>query len=119
MTSVTHTGGRRLKGIVRDGTPDRPLVSIVTVVYNGAATIERTIASVLGQSYPNIEYIIVDGGSTDGTLDILRAHEDRVDLWVSERDGGIYDAMNKGVALCTGEWVGLINADDWYVDDAV
>ena len=94
-------------------------MSIVTVVYNGAATLERTIQSVLAQGYPNIEYIVVDGGSSDGTLDLLRKYEDRLDLWVSERDKGIYDAMNKGVALCTGEWVALINADDWYEPDTV
>ncbi len=110
-------GGRRTKGLgPADGAP---LVSIVTVVYNGAATLEDTIRSVLAQDHSAIEYIVVDGGSTDGTLDILRRYEDRIDLWVSERDKGIYDAMNKGVALCTGEWVGLINADDRYADGAV
>lgn len=113
------SGGSRAKGAARAGTPDAPLVSIVTVVYNGAATLERTIASVLSQSYPSIEYIIVDGGSTDGTLDLLRLYEDRLAYWVCEKDQGIYDAMNKGVALCTGEWVSLINADDWYEPDAV
>lgn len=111
-------GGRRDRGI-GPPTGDHPLVSIVTVVYNGATTIERTILSVLSQTWPRIEYIIVDGGSTDGTLDILRRYEDRIDLWQSSPDKGIYDAMNKGVALCTGDWVGLINADDWYPDDAV
>ena len=98
---------------------DRPLVSIVTVVWNGAATLERTVKSVLEQTYPNIEYIIVDGASTDGTIDIIRKYEHRLARWVSEKDRGIYDAMNKGIALCTGEWVGLINADDWYVPDTV
>ncbi len=117
--SVIATGGRRGRGQQRSGTPTTPLVSIVTVVYNGAATLERTIQSVLAQGYANIEYIIVDGGSTDGTLDLLRRYDDRLDLWVSERDKGIYDAMNKGVALCTGEWVALINADDWYEPDTV
>lgn len=96
-----------------------PRVSIVTVVYNGAATLERTIRSVLAQDHPEVEYIVVDGGSTDGTLDIIRRYEDRIDLWVSERDKGIYDGMNKGIALCTGEWVGLINADDWYEPHSV
>lgn len=94
-------------------------MSIITVVYNGAATLERTIQSVLGQTYDNIEYIIVDGGSSDGTLDLVRRYGDRLDLWVSERDKGIYDAMNKGVALATGDWVALINADDWYEPDTV
>ena len=111
-------GGRRLRGVVPD-TGGRPLVSIVTVVFNGASTLERTLLSVQGQTHPAIEHIVVDGGSTDGTLDLLRRHDDRLAYWVSARDRGIYAAMNKGVALCTGEWVGLINADDWYEPDAV
>lgn len=111
--TARQEGGRRAHGVLATA-QGHPLVSIVTVVYNGAATLERTIQSVLAQDYPSIEYIVVDGGSTDGTLDIIRRYEDRLDSWVSERDKGIYDAMNKGVALCTGEWIGLINADDWY-----
>ena len=94
-------------------------VSIVTVVYNAASTLERTIQSVLGQDLQGIEYIIVDGGSTDGTLEVIRRYEDRLAYWVSEKDRGIYDAMNKGISLCTGEWVGLINADDAYSPGAV
>lgn len=94
-------------------------VSIITVVYNGAATLERTIESVLAQGYGNLEYIIVDGGSTDGTLEIIRKHEANLARWVSERDKGIYDAMNKGIAMASGEWVALINADDAYAPDAV
>lgn len=117
--STTLKGGQRERGVQRSGSPFEPLVSIVTVVYNGASTLERTIQSVLAQNYPNIEYVVVDGGSTDGTVDLLRKYEDRLDLWVSERDRGIYDAMNKGIALCTGEWVALINADDWYEAGAV
>jgi glycosyltransferase involved in cell wall biosynthesis len=116
---MENSGGRRKNGEVLSGSPQRPLVSIVTVVYNGAATLERTIKSVLSQSYANIEYIIVDGGSTDGTIDLLRKYDDKLAYWVSERDKGIYDAMNKGIALCTGKWIGLINADDWYEPDTV
>ncbi|MCB0791121.1 MAG: glycosyltransferase [Flavobacteriales bacterium] len=114
-----HEGGKRTRGVAPGRGGPGPLVSIVTVVFNGAATIERTIRSVLEQEWTDIEYIVVDGGSTDGTLDILARYEDRIDLWVSGKDEGIYDAMNKGVALCTGEWIGLINADDWYAADAV
>jgi glycosyltransferase involved in cell wall biosynthesis len=96
-----------------------PLVSIVTVVYNGAATLERTIQSVLGQDWPRLEYIIVDGGSTDGTVEIIRKYEHRLARWTTGKDQGIYDAMNKGIGLCIGDWVGLINADDAYAEGAV
>ena len=113
MSGMTE-GGQRTRGQAAEAH-----VSIVTVVYNGAATIERTIQSVLNQVYPGIEYIIVDGGSTDGTLDIIRKYDDELSYWVSRMDQGIYDAMNKGIALCTGEWVGLINADDAYAEGAV
>ncbi len=96
-----------------------PKVSIITVVYNGIAHLEQTIESVLNQSYENIEYIIIDGGSTDGTVELIKQYEDKIAYWVSEPDAGIYDAMNKGLAKATGEIVGLINADDWYEKDAV
>lgn len=112
-------GGWRVLGRRVESTPERPLVSIVTVVFNGASTLQRTMDSVFGQSYDNIEYIVVDGGSTDGTLDLLRAQEERIAYWTSARDKGIYDAMNKGVSFCRGEWVALINADDWYEPDSV
>jgi glycosyltransferase involved in cell wall biosynthesis len=91
----------------------------VTVVYNGERHISQAIQSVLSQSYANIEYIIVDGGSTDRTLDIIRAHEDRIDCWMSEPDEGIYDAMNKGIGLASGDLVGMLNSDDWYADEAI
>lgn len=93
--------------------------SIITVVYNGAATIERTIKSVMAQNYKNVEYIVIDGQSTDGTLDILREYSDHIDCLVSEPDGGIYDAMNKGVALATGDVVAFLNSDDWYAEGAL
>jgi glycosyltransferase involved in cell wall biosynthesis len=91
-----------------------PLISIITVVYNGASTLEQTILSVINQTYKNIEYIIIDGGSTDGTIDIIRKYEDKLAYWVSEQDKGIYDAMNKGIEKATGELIGIINSDDWY-----
>lgn len=119
MNEHTISGGRRARGLGPRRTADAPLVSVLTVVYNGAATIERTIQSVLAQTHPSIEYVVVDGGSTDGTLDILRRYDDRIDHWTSGRDKGIYDAMNKGIALCTGEWVGMINADDAYLPATV
>ncbi len=96
-----------------------PLVSIITVVFNGAKHVEQTINSVLNQSYKNIEYIIIDGGSTDGTIDIIKRYESKIDYWQSEHDGGIYVAMNKGISLANGELIGIINADDFYLPDAI
>lgn len=91
-------------------------ISIVTICFNAAKTIEETINSVINQSYENVEYIIIDGGSTDGTLDIIKKHEDRISYWVSEPDYGLYHAMNKGIEKATGDIVGLINADDYYYE---
>lgn len=96
-----------------------PLVSIVTVALNRAATIERTIESVLGQSHRPIEYIVIDGGSSDGTVDVLRRYGARIAHWQSEPDGGISDAFNKGLARATGALIGLINADDWLAPDQI
>jgi glycosyltransferase involved in cell wall biosynthesis len=95
------------------------LVSVITVVYNGACHLRRAIDSVLSQSYRPIEYIVVDGGSIDGTVDILRAQDTHIDYWLSEPDSGIYDAMNKGIRYATGEIIGILNSDDWYEPDAV
>ncbi|TYB33575.1 MAG: glycosyltransferase [Flexistipes sinusarabici] len=89
-----------------------PLISIITVVFNGEEYLEETILSVINQTYPNVEYIIIDGGSTDGTVDIIKKYEHAIDYWVSEPDKGIYDAMNKGIKLLTGEWVNFMNAGD-------
>jgi glycosyltransferase len=96
-----------------------PLISIITVSYNAAATIEETILSVINQDYDNIEYIIIDGGSTDGTLDIIRKYEDKIAYWVSEKDYGLYHAMNKGIEHAKGEIIGMINADDYYYPGAI
>ena len=94
-----------------------PLISIVTVSYNAAATIEDAIRSVLQQTYPHIEYIVIDGGSKDGTVDLLRRYDTQISHWVSEPDKGIYDAMNKGIALATGEYIGFLNADDFFANN--
>lgn len=89
-------------------------VSIITVCYNSAATIEDTITSVLSQDYKDIEYIIIDGGSNDATLNIINKYRDKISTFISERDQGIYDAMNKGIKHATGDIVGILNSDDFY-----
>lgn len=98
------------------------LVSIITVTYNSEKTIERTIKSVLNQTYDNIEYIIIDGKSTDSTINIVKKYKDkfkgRLNI-ISEPDNGIYDAMNKGIRLASGKLIGIINSDDYYEIDAV
>jgi glycosyltransferase involved in cell wall biosynthesis len=118
-TVSPSAGGFRSKGRGKKSLPGSPLVTVITVVFNGKKHLEQTILSVLDQSYKNIEYIVVDGGSTDGTLDILIKYDDRIDYWVSEPDNGIYDAMNKGIGLAKGELIGIINSDDYYLDGAV
>lgn len=102
-----------------EGVMENVKVSIITVSYNSVRTIEQTIRSVLKQSYQNIEYIVIDGESTDGTCDIIRKYEDAIAFYMSEPDTGIYDAMNKGLQHATGDIVGIINSDDWYEPDAV
>ncbi len=97
----------------------KPLMSIITVVFNGEKFLEQTIQSVINQTYKNIEYIIIDGGSTDGTLDIIKKYKDKIDYWASEKDEGIYDAMNKGIKVAKGKYLAFINADDWYEDNAL
>lgn len=91
-----------------------PRVSIITVCYNAAAQLLPTLQSSVAQDYPNKEIVIVDGGSTDGTADIIQQHKHHIDRWVSEPDGGIYDAMNKGVRMATGDWVIFMNAGDLF-----
>lgn len=96
-----------------------PLISIITVVYNGERYLQQTIDSVYNQTYKNIEYIIVDGGSTDGTLDIIKQNKPKITKWISEPDKGLYDAMNKGIKMASGDLIGMINSDDWYELNAV
>ena len=98
----------------------RPTLSVITIVYNNVRDIERTMLSVLNQTYPQIEYIVVDGASTDGTLDIIKRYENRVAKFISEKDNGIYDAMNKGLKLATGNYVIFMNSgDEFYATDTV
>ena len=92
-------------------------ISIITVAYNSVETLENTMESVANQTYSNIEYIIIDGGSGDGSLDLIKKYESHISKWISEPDNGLYDAMNKGVAMATGDVIGLINSDDLFCDN--
>ena len=94
-------------------------VSIITVSFNSAKTIASTINSVLSQDYPNLEYIVVDGGSSDGTVGIIEKNQSRISKWISEKDRGMYDAMNKGIAMATGDVIGILNSDDVYMNTHV
>ena len=93
-----------------------PLVTIVTVVYNAADTIENTILSVINQDYPNKEYIVIDGGSNDGTVSVIKKYEEKLTKWISEKDEGIYDAMNKGIMLGHGDWITFRNCGDLFAE---
>ena len=93
--------------------------SIITVTYNSVNSLEKTIQSVLAQSYHDFEYIIIDGGSKDGTVDVIRRYSDSLYYWVSEPDRGIYDAMNKGIKIATGDYLIFMNADDIFADSEV
>ena len=97
----------------------QPLISVITVVFNGEKYLQQTIDSVFNQTYGNVEYIVIDGGSTDGTLEIIKANSTKISKWISEPDKGLYDAMNKGYRLASGELVGTINSDDWYEVNAI
>jgi len=94
-------------------------ISIITVCYNSAATIEKTIKSLMAQTYRDIEYIVVDGDSNDSTLDIVKKYENQITKWISEPDNGLYDAINKGIAFATGDIIGVLNSDDIFTDNYV
>lgn len=97
----------------------QPLISVITVSYNAKNCIEETIRSVIDQTYENIEYIIIDGGSTDGTIDVIKKYENKICKWISEPDKGIYDAMNKGINLATGEWINFMNCGDSFCSNHI
>jgi glycosyltransferase involved in cell wall biosynthesis len=109
-------GGRRIKGLPVE---QSPVVSIITATFNCCATLEQTLRSVIAQTYPSREYIVIDGGSTDGTVEILGSFDSSIDYWISEPDRGIYDALNKGIGLARGEWIYILGADDRFADGNV
>ncbi|MDD3465752.1 MAG: glycosyltransferase family 2 protein [Campylobacterales bacterium] len=101
----------------QDVIKNKPLVSVITVVFNGKNYLEQTIQSVLSQTYDNIEYIVIDGGSTDGTIEIVRKYKDKISYLISEPDNGIFDAMNKGASIATREYIYYLNAGDAFYSD--
>jgi Glycosyl transferase family 2 len=111
--SIMLEGGLRTRGIIKTG---NPLISVITVVYNGEKRLEQTIQSVINQNCDNFEYIIVDGGSDDRTLEIIKKYDSHIDYWVSAKDRGIYDAMNKGINLANGQWLSFMNCEDLFFD---
>lgn len=106
----------QLPDAMPDGRP-WPRISIVMPCYNRERLVEEAIRSVLLQGYPNLEYIIIDGGSTDGTLEVIHKYDPWLSYWISERDDGVYDAVNKGIELTSGEFIGWLNSDDMYIQD--
>ena len=117
--NVIRKGGLRKSGFLRFNKESEPVVSIVTVVLNDPKGLQSTIESVINQNYSNFEYIIIDGGSDDGTLSVIRQFDDQIDYWLSKKDRGIYDAMNKGIKISSGEIIGSLNAGDCYCKDTV
>jgi len=112
-------GGMRLEGKYKSNDANNPLVSVITTVFNRELVIEKAICSVLNQTYSNIEYIIIDGASHDGTLEIIKKYVDVIDYYVSEPDSGLYEGMNKGLELAHGEYLIILNSDDWYREDCI
>ena len=117
--STSPCGGKRLKGALGEGSTEQPLVTVVTAVYNGQPYVAGCLESVISQDYPNIEHIVLDGGSRDGTVDVLRQYDDRIALWRSEPDKGIYDAWNKALVEAHGEWICFLGVDDEFLPNAV
>jgi glycosyltransferase involved in cell wall biosynthesis len=112
-------GGQRLKGIFAENRIGYPLVTVVTAVFNGQPHVAGCLESVLTQDYPNIEHIVLDGGSNDGTVQVLREYDDRLAFWKSESDKGVYDAWNKGLREARGEWICFLGIDDEFLPGAI
>lgn len=117
-SSRRDEGGLRTRGQYKTGTAASPLVTYVTVVRNNTATLARTIESVQRQTYPNVEHVVLDGASTDGTLNLIRQYADKLDYYASEPDKGLYDAVNKAIPLARGQLICVLNSDDWLEPDA-
>lgn len=118
-SDLYRAGGRRLSGAGPTGSKNKPLVTVITAVFNAEGSLAKCLDSVLNQDYPNVEHIVMDGGSSDGTLEILGRYSDRIAFWKSEPDRGIYDAWNKGLKESHGEWICFLGADDEFLPHAI
>jgi len=107
-------GGLREKNIFKTSNKVQPLITVITIVLNNEKYLQECLSSLHSQKYKNYEHIIIDGGSSDRTIDILKKNNDKIDFWVSEKDNGIYDAFNKGMSLARGKYIGFLNSDDVY-----
>jgi glycosyltransferase involved in cell wall biosynthesis len=119
LFNFKNSGGLRKKGYNKNSIAGKPLITIITVSLNSENTIQKTILSVLNQTYDNIEYIIIDGKSSDNTVKIIKHYENSIDLWISERDKGIFNAINKGIRVSTGDIIGILNSDDTLTKNAL
>ena len=119
LDSAEKDGGLRTKKIFKSSLPNKPLITIITAVLNNEKYLEESILSLHKQKYNNYEHIIVDGGSKDQTLNIIKKYEDKIDYWCSKKDRGIYDAFNIGMKLSAGDYIGFLNSDDYFSDDAL
>lgn len=117
MSQSHITGGLRKKNIFKSNSKKKPLISIITVVLNNEKYLQECIDSVNIQKYTNYEHIIIDGGSKDNTVKIIKKNEDKIDFWISEKDKGIYDAFNKGMSFAKGEYIGFLNSDDIFYSE--
>jgi len=118
LEDCKEDGGLRKKGIIKKSTKNRPLITIITAVFNSEKYLEECINSLYNQEYTNYEHIIIDGGSTDQSLNIIKKYNDKIDYWSTKPDKGIYDAFNIGMKLSKGDYIGFLNSDDKYTEKA-
>jgi len=116
---IIKEGGKRVKNLCRKSFKNKPLITIVTVVLNNAKELETTIKSVILQNYSNLEFIIIDGGSSDNTISVIKKYENHIDYWVSQKDRGIFDAFNKGLRLSSGDYICILNSGDYFTENSI
>ena len=118
LDTAEKDGGLRTRKVFKSSLPNKPLITLITAVLNNEKYLEECINSLYNQNYDNYEHIIIDGGSSDKTIEIIKKYEAKIDYWCSGLDKGIYDAFNKGMKLAKGSYLGFLNSDDVYEKDA-